>query len=101
MVQIVNDFIAATVEYRECIAAIAAYSFCSSFMLIVNKWVITNLPAPTLVSCVQLIGCIISVLVASCVGLTKLDIVGKSELKWLFLYSGGLLLSSIEKKLPL
>lgn len=72
----------------DVVAAIAAYSFCSSFMLIVNKLVISYIPAPSLVSCVQLVVCIISILVANCLGLVILDSVRLSELRWLFLYSG-------------
>ena len=88
MAQVVVDMFAGIVEYREHIAAIAAYSFCSSFMLIVNKLVITFVPAPTLVSCIQLVVCMMAILVAHCLGATKLNLVSKSEFYWLFLYSG-------------
>jgi uncharacterized membrane protein (DUF106 family) len=76
------------VIHWECVAAIAVYSFCSSFMLISNKIVISYLPAPTFVSCIQLVVCIISIVVAKYLHIVKLDIVGSNEMKWLFLYSG-------------
>ena len=57
-------------------------------MLISNKLVISYLPAPTFVSCIQLLVCIISILIASHLNFAKLDIVGSTGMKWLFLYSG-------------
>jgi solute carrier family 35 len=86
-----NQLLAANLTTKgrmDVVAAIASYSFCSSFMLIVNKLVISYIPAPSLVSCIQLVVCIISIVVANYLGFVVLDTVRLSDLKWLFIYSG-------------
>ncbi len=69
--------------------AILSYSFCSSTMLVANKLVMHYIPAPSLVSLIQLLACTGIILVGKMLGILQLDAVETSQLRWLTLYSGS------------
>ena len=57
-------------------------------MLIANKLVMYYIPAPSMVSLIQLLACTAVILLGKLLGLLTLDSVETHQLKWLVLYSG-------------
>ncbi len=57
-------------------------------MLVANKLVMHYIPAPSLVSLIQLLACTGIILLGKMLGVLQLDAVETHQLRWLLLYSG-------------
>lgn len=71
---------------REVVAAAMVYSVCSSGMLLVNKVVLTHIPAPACVTVCQFVCCAAFVSVAKACGRVEVEVLQWSRLRHFVLY---------------
>ena len=70
-------------------------------MLVANKLVMHYIPAPSLVSLIQLLACTGIILVGKMLGILQLDAVETPQLRWLSLYSGSVYLFFVKSRVSL